>query len=141
MTTEKVKQYLSQYYYLYQKVDSLNDDLRCLEELADGTQGVNYDEPVVSKTRSLKAPFLRYIDRIQKKEEEIAKKVEELMAIKTEIEETISMVDNPVVELVLTYRYINFYGWSEIAKKLHYAESYIYELHRKGLWSIKEIKT
>ena len=133
MTTEEVKQYLSQYYYLYQKVDSLNDDLRCLEELADGTQGVNYDEPVVSKTRSLKAPFLRYIDRIQKKEEEIAKKVEELM--------TISMVDNPVVELVLTYRYINFYGWSEIAKKLHYAESYIYELHRKGLWSIKEIKT
>ena len=64
MTYDETKAYLSQYYYAYQKVDSLKEELRCLEELANGTQGINYDEPVVQKSRSLKAPFIRYIDRI-----------------------------------------------------------------------------
>ena len=58
MTYDETKAYLSQYYYAYQKVDSLKEELRCLEELANGTQGINYDEPVVQKSRSLKAPFI-----------------------------------------------------------------------------------
>ena len=137
MTYEEVKQYLSQYYYAYQKVDSLKEELRCLEEIANGTQGINYDEPVVQKTRSLKAPFIRYIDRIQKKEEELSKKVEELLTLKDEIQEAISTVNDPVMELVLTYRYINFWEWYDIATKLHYAESYVYKLHRRAISSVK----
>lgn len=141
MTTEEIKQYLSSYYYLYQKVDFLKEELRCLEILADGTQGINYDKQRVQKTPSLKAPFIRYIDKIQNKEKEIEAKVDELIALKVEIENTIALVDSPIVELVLTYRYINFFEWNDIAKKLNYAESYIYELHRKGLWIIKEKRT
>ena len=133
MTYDETKAYLSQYYYAYQKVDSLKEELRCLEELANGTQGINYDEPVVQKSRSLKAPFIRYIDRIQRKEEELSKKVEELLNLKDEIHEAIVTVNDPVMELVLTYRYINFWEWCDIASKLHYAESYVYKLHRKAI--------
>ena len=137
MTYDETKAYLSQYYYAYQKVDSLKEELHCLEELANGTQGINYDEPVVQKSRSLKAPFIRYIDKIQKKEEELSNKVEELLNLKDEIHEAIATVNDPVMELVLTYRYINFWEWGDIASKLHYAESYVYKLHRKAISSVK----
>ena len=137
MTTDEIKQYLSQYYYAYQKVDSLKEELRCLEQLADGTNTQPFDEPRVQKSPSLKAPFIRYIDRIQKKEDEISAKVEELFKLKEEIQAAIATVNNPVMELVLTYRYINFFEWNEVADKLGYTESYVYKLHRKALSLVK----
>ena len=140
MTTDEVKKYLSSYYYLSQKVDSLKEELGYLEILANGTQGINFDEPRVQKTPSLKAPFVRYIDKINAKQSQIEAKVEEMINLRSEIENTIASLDNPLIELVLTYRYLNFYDWKDIAKKLHYAISYIYELHRDGLWKIALLK-
>ena len=137
MTFEETKAYLSRYYYLYQKVDSLKEELKHLEILADGTQGCNYEEPRVQKSPSLKAPFIKYIDRIAKKEKEIDEKVEELFKLRGEIEKAILTVNDSTLELVLTYRYINFFGWREVADKLGYALSHVYYLHRQGIAAIK----
>ena len=136
MTTDEVKKYLSSYYYLSLKVDSLKEELGYLEILANGTQGVITDEPRVQKSPSLKAPFVKYIDKIFAKQQQIDEKVEELVKLRGEIENVIASVDNPLIEIVLTYRYLNFFSWKEIANKLNYAISYIYELHRDGLWKI-----
>ena len=111
MTTDEIKQYLSQYYYLSQKVDSLKEEYHCLEILADGTQGISY-EPKVQKQPSGKAPFIRYLDKLEKKRKQIDEKIEELLNLKEEIEEAIATVNDPVMELVLTYRYINCYDWN-----------------------------
>ena len=64
---DDVKEFLSRYYYLSLKVECLKEELHCLELLAEGTQGVNYDEPRVQKSPSLKAPFVRYLDKLEKK--------------------------------------------------------------------------
>ena len=138
MTTEEIKQYLSSYYYLSKKVDSLREELRYLEILADGTNSQPFDEPRVQKTPSQKAPFLRYLDKIDAKEKQIDEKLTELLELKDEIQKVISSVDDPVMELVLTYRYINFYDWNDLAKKLHYAESYVFKIHRKALSAIQQ---
>ena len=137
MSYDKNKEYLSRYYYLSMKVDSLKEELMHLEILAYGTQGVQYGEPRVQKTPSLKAPFIKYIDRIDAKEKEINKKLDELLKLRSEIEEAIAAVNDPTIELVLTYRYLNFFTWKDVASKLGYAESYIFRLHRIGLNSIK----
>ena len=137
METDKIKQYLSQYYYLSKKIDSLKEEYHCLELLADGTQGCSYDEPRVQKTPSLKAPFVRYLDKLEKKRKQIDEKIEELLTLKEEIEEAIATVDDPVMELVLTYRYINCLDWNDVAEKLGYVTSYVFQLHRKALSLIK----
>ena len=134
---EDVKQFLSRYYYLSLKIDSLKEEYRCLELLADGTQGIKYDEPRVQKSPSLKAPFIRYLDKLDKKKKQIDEKIEELLILKEEIQEAIATVEDPVMELVLTYRYINLYDWNDVADKLGYAESYIFKLHRKALNLVK----
>ncbi len=137
MSYDEVKAYLSRYYYLSLKVDSLQEELRCLELLADGTQGCAMDEPRVQKTPSLKAPFVKYLDKLEKKRKQIDNKIEELLDLKEEIQTAIATVDDPVMELVLTYRYINCWEWPDVAKKLHYAESYVFKLHRKALSLVK----
>ena len=136
METDEVKRYLSQYYYLSQKVDSLKEEYHCLELLADGTQGISY-EPKVQKQPSGKAPFIRYLDKLEKKRKQIDEKIEELLNLKEEIEEAIATVNDPVMELVLTYRYINCYDWNDVAEKLGYALSHVYNLHRKALSLVK----
>ena len=136
MEIDEVKRYLSQYYYLSQKVDSLKEEYRCLELLADGTQGISY-EPKVQKQPSGKAPFIRYLDKLEKKRKQIDEKIEELLNLKEEIEEAIATVNDPVMELVLTYRYINCYDWNDVAEKLGYALSHVYNLHRKALSLVK----
>ena len=137
MNFEETKQYLSRYYYLYQKVDSLKEELKHLEILANGTQGCSFDEPRVQKSPSLKAPFIKYIDRISTKEKEIETKVEELFKLRGEIETAIASVNDSTLELVLTYRYINFFDWRDVASKLGYAVSHVYRLHRQGIVAIK----
>ena len=132
MEIDEIKQYLSQYYYLSKKIESLKEEYHCLELLADGTQGISY-EPKVQKQPSGKAPFIRYLDKLEKKRKQIDEKIEELLILKEEIEEAIATVNDPVMELVLTYRYINFWEWCDIASKLHYAESYVYKLHRRAI--------
>ena len=137
MSIDEVKQYLSQYYYLSQKVDSLKEEYRCLEILADGTQGCSYDEPRVQKTPSLKAPFIRYLDKLDKKRKQIDEKIEELLDLKEEIEEAIATVEDPIMELILTYRYINCWDWNDVASKLGYVPSYVFKLHRQALSLVK----
>ena len=138
---EDVKEFLSRYYYLSLKVDSLKEELRCLELLADGTQGINYDEPRVQKSPSLKAPFVRNLNKLEKKIKQIDELFEEVLTLKDEIQEAIATVDDAVMELVLTYRYVNCWDWNEVADKLGYAESYVYELHRKALQKVQIKRT
>ena len=64
-------------------------------------------------------------------------KIEELLTLKDEIQEAIATVDDAVMELVLTYRYVNCWDWNEVADKLGYAESYVFKLHRTALSLVK----
>lgn len=45
---------------------------------------------------------------------------------------------NPTLREVILQRYVDGIGWDEIALKLNYSESYIYELHRKAISLITE---
>lgn len=134
---EDIKSFLGRYYWASLKVESLQRELEALETLANGTQGCSFDTPRVDKSPSLQAPFLKYIDKIDKARKKLDAKITELLELKEEIQTAISEVDDPLAEVVLTYRYINCMDWINIASKLHYTESYVYKLHRIGLFKIK----
>ena len=131
------KEFLQQYYYAKIKLDSLQTELAYLEELANGTQGCSFDTPRVDKTPTLQAPFIKYIDRIDKKKKQIDEQISKLLDIEEQISKVIEAINDPIAEVVLRERYINCLSWSAIAKKLNYVESYVYKLHRQGLAKIK----
>jgi hypothetical protein len=133
----EAKEYLQQYYFAKLKLDSLKTELFYLETLADGTQGCSFDKPRVDKTPTLEAPFIKYLDRIEKKRKQIDGQITKLLELEEEITEAIATVDDPMIEVVLRERYINCLSWGDIGKKLHYAEAHLYRLHREGLKKIQ----
>ena len=68
---------------------------------------------------------------------EIEEKVEELFKLRGEIENAIASIEDSTLELVLTYRYLTFFDWRDVASKLGYALSHVYRLHRQGIMVIK----
>jgi DNA-directed RNA polymerase specialized sigma24 family protein len=73
-------------------------------------------------------------------EREIDREVDELVEMRKEIEETISMIEDIDIRTVLEYRYINGFSWRRIAYTMHYSEDHVTcYLHRKALRAVDEI--
>ena len=66
-------------------------------------------------------------------QEELVQKVERLVCLKREITCVINQLENKDEQIVLTYRYIKNYTWSQIGEVLHADERTIRRWHDRAL--------
>ena len=113
------KEFLQRPMRLKWRIDALKLQKEQYEELANSIPGGNYDKPVVQKTRSNEAPFIKWIDKIM----DIEKKIESLEAeyetAKAEVVKAIEKLPNPDYQTILIMRYLNEYSWADICDKLY----------------------
>lgn len=113
------KEFLQRPMRLKSRIESLELQKEQFEELADSIPGGNYDKPVIQKTRSNQAPFIKWIDKIM----EVEKKIEELNGeyetAKAEVMAAIEKLPNTDHQTVLIMRYLNEYSWTYICEKLY----------------------
>ena len=69
-----------------------------------------------SKKNSTEDAMVAYIDY----EKKIIKRIDELYAVKCEIFDAISKVDNSIFRALLTLRYLQFMTWERIAEAIDY---------------------
>jgi len=134
------KEYLNQARLLDRKIKSLQTELGYLNELASGCNTPSIDGVRVQKTADLKAPFIKYIDKIFEMEKKIEGEIEKLMALKEEISSTISEIGNPQLELILRERYVNCRNWETISESMGYSLVYLYKMHKQALTLVKTPK-
>ena len=72
------KEFLQRPMRLRWRIDALKLQKEQYEELANSIPGGNYDKPVVQKTRSNEAPFIKWIDKIIDVDNKIAEFEKEL---------------------------------------------------------------
>ena len=72
-------------------------------------------------------------------EQEINREIDELVELKTNIESTITSVENPQERLLLKYRYLDGKTFEWIAAEMHYHWQWIHRLHKRALTKL-EIK-
>ena len=53
-----------------------------------------------------------------------------------EIEAAIEAVPNQTYRDVLRLRYLNAWSWNRIARATHYADSYLYQVHRRAVLAV-----
>ena len=70
-------------------------------------------------------------------EEEIKATELKLLQLKVEVEEAISQIDDVNLRLVLIYRYLDFYSWGEVAKKIYASIPAVYKYHQQALEKFK----
>ena len=113
------KEFLQRPMKLKWRIDALILQKEQYEELANSIPGGNYDKPVVQKTRSNEAPFIKWIDKIMDVEKKIESLQAEYESAKAEVVKAIEKLPNPDHQTILIMRYLNEYSWADICEKLY----------------------
>jgi DNA-directed RNA polymerase specialized sigma subunit len=131
------KEYLSRYHDTEQKIIRMQAEVDEYIRLANSIPGMNFDAIRVDGTKSLEAPFVKWIDRALDNEVLIADMRKNLPIIKGEIISLIDELDDEQHKMVLIQRYINWLSWNEIAAKMFISYSTSRRLHDKAMALIK----
>ena len=133
-----VKEYLSRYHETKVKIKELEQIVAEYIRLANSIPGINFDQVRIDGTKSLQAPFEKWIIRALDDEMLIESLKKDLPNIKCEIITLIDEVDDKELRKVLIYRYIDWNNWNEIATKMSYSYSTARRLHDRAIKAIKD---
>ena len=131
------KEFLQRPMRLRWRIDALKLQKEQYEELANSIPGGNYDKPVVQKTRSNEAPFIKWIDKIMDIEKKIELLEAEYETAKAEVVKAIEKLPNPDYQTILIMRYLNEYSWADICDKLYISLSTAKRWHWDAINSLE----
>lgn len=134
-----IKEYLSRYHNTQVKIEKLEMIVAEYIRLANSIPGINYDQIRVDGTKSLEAPFEKWILRALNDEAEIEQLKRALPIINGEIITAIETLTDSDLKRLLILRYIDWLSWSEISKLMFFSTATIRRLHDKALLEIKEL--
>lgn len=127
-----VKEYLNLTYRLSQRIELYQHRLEELKLLSSSISSPSFEQSY-NPNRNTEAPFVKTLMKISEMEEEITVEVNKLLQIEDDIQRIIKSVGNVDEELVLKYRYIMGYTWSEISNRLHASRSSVIRWHENAL--------
>lgn len=131
------KKYLSQAVWLDRMIDnkiSYQEKLRTMaekttvdvsREKVSGGSTLNSREDIIVKLADLSHEVNADIDR--------------LIDLQKEILDTIRLVEDDCLKLILELRYVNAMGWDDIVAELEYERSWVTRLHAKALNQVDKI--
>ena len=134
-----VKEFLSRYHDTQVKITKLQQIVDEYIRLANSIPGINFDAIRVDGTKSLQAPFEKWILRALNDEVVIEELKRELPIIKGEIIAAIDEVEDDELRKLLIYRYIDWNSWQEIAEKLYVSMSTVKRWHEIALNLLKRV--
>ncbi len=131
------KAFLQRAFNLYQDLDCKIEQFTRLQSLA---QKVTSIIGCVPSTENNHVSFLENaIVELNEQSLKIQSSILVFVTTVSEIAEVISKVENDDERLVLSYRYLAFRTWNDIAGKLNFSTQHIYRLHGNALLSVSDI--
>lgn len=125
------KEYLNQAYRLDQRIQSKQEQIASLNELAESCTATMTGMPGNPNRGNSK--MADAVCKIVDLENSIAADMDALVVLKAEIVETIKAVDGVDFQLILEKRYICGKSWPEIAVDLGYKMRWLYKMHDEAL--------
>ena len=120
----------------------LDREINALQRMLDDTRLM-----VISTTANLQGVSVQSTkdphkyDRLLELDDEINTRVDELVAIKLEIERVVRRVDDSRYRTLLIERYTSFKTWEQIAVDMSYSFRRIMELHEEALKRVRDVIT
>ena len=131
-----VKEYLSQAYMLDQRINAHLEEVKRLRDMATGLFSPTLGDKVQTP-RDNNAPFVKSVEKIILLENKINAEIDTLVALKEQIHDVISTVEDQNESLILQYRYIQGQSWESIAAAMHADISSAYRWHTNALRHVK----
>lgn len=119
--------------------DAINSQVAELTHLRDLSMKISSSrlEERISHSAPQEAPYAKWVERIVDKEKEINAEIDKLVAVKLEISDYISTIDNAEWQSLLRNRYVLCRQWSEVAEAMGYSVSTVKRRHKKILKNLK----
>jgi len=132
-----VKKYLSQAYFLDQKI---NMKLSQKEELKARTMRITSSlrQDRVSSSKQ-KSPMENTIVKMVMLEQEINRDIDKLYELKNEMELFVLEIEDPLHRTIIDFRYIKNKQWDEISELLGYHVRWILKLHNRALSEAEKV--
>lgn len=133
MLTEEHKKkikYLNQYRYLDKEIDRKIKELESWKSRIFNVTGTLSDMPKNPNRCSIIEKGIAVIDEI---ENSINQDIDNLVNLRTEIENKINAIEDLKLREILKARYLDCQTWEEIAYKNGYSWRWVYKLHELAL--------
>ena len=129
------KQYLSRAYSLRRRIAA--KELH-MEELRTQAEHITADLTGMPRGSGTASPVERIAVQIADLSQEIEYDWLDLIAYQAEIRKLIESLPDPTYVQLLSYRYISYKPWRQIADLMHYSERAVFKIHRKALRMIEQ---
>ena len=125
------KEYLRKAYNLDKFIDASLLELSKLREHGNIIKSVDYSKDKVQSSggNTMEDTIVKIVDM----ENAINEKIDQLTDLKAEIRNNINKLPDDTERLLLTYRYLCFLSWEEIAVKMGYSYRNIHRVHSRAL--------
>ena len=130
-----IKDYLLQASRLDQTIDNKLEQVQRLKDIALKVT-ISYEKEIVSGGGCVQSPMADTVNKLVDLEKEINKDIDKLVDLKREIIELIRRIDDSNHRLLLERRYLNGYGWDEVADEIGYDKRWVMRLHGRALKEI-----
>ena len=120
-------------------IDSLERVRTQYEILADAIPSKPFDEPVVDKTRSTEAPFIRWMDKIMFVETQIKLLKEHQIRINRLIIEAVEALKETDFKAVIIARCLSYLTWEEVCSSLFISMTTAKRWHHLALEEIEKM--
>ena len=110
------REFLNQPFYLNNRINDKRVKLDCYRQMACSVSSPGFEEHY-SSNRNTNAPFIRYLEKADELEEEIAADEKELERLKTEVSVAIDELEESSEQLLLHYRNALFTSMDEASSQ------------------------
>lgn len=133
MTIDEKKRYLKSYKLLDNEIDNLLEER---EKWIERASSISQVYSLVPKNKGTKDKIGTNIDKVIMIEEEINKKIDELIEIRNNIKTAIIKLENIDEKQVVSLRYLKGMTWNAISNKLYFGYRHVYKIHNRALINI-----
>ena len=130
------KQYLSRAYVLRRRIAAKEMHL---EELRTQAEHITSDLTGMPRGSGTSSPVERVAIQIADLSFEIELDWLDLLAYQEEIRKTIDLLQDPAAAQILSYRYLSYMRWQDIADTMHYSVRHTTRLHGRALKQIDDV--
>ncbi len=131
------KEYLSRAWNIELQVQSKLEQIEALKSLACrvtssvGNEGVSHSRNITSMQDT--------IVRIVEAEEELNRRIDDLVAMRMEVMGVIDQVQDVTLRVILEKRYLSFHTWEQIAISMGYTVRWTLIKHEEALRMVEEL--
>ncbi len=125
------KDFMSRAYLLELQVQTKLQQIEKLRSLAS-SMSVNINQPMIRHARNLTG-MQDTVMKIMEEEEELNRKIDELVGVKREIRKITDQVNNAVLRLILEKRFLLFQDWMTIAIDMDRTPRWVLAKNREAL--------